>query len=84
MVKGGAPNISVYKEAERKRAGEIWREIVGIAKENNPNFKVSDNISKYGKTNYFEAFAETFANSQLGDPNELGNAMNEWLKREGF
>lgn len=76
---------NVYKEAEKAQAKGIFDEIVGIAKENNPEFKVSaDNLSKYGHTNYYEAFAEIFANSQCGEPNELGKAMEQWLVKEGF
>ena len=76
---------NVYRDAEKAQAKGIFDEIVGIAKENNPEFKVSaDNLSKYGHTNYFEAFAEIFANSQCGAPNELGKAMEQWLVKEGF
>ena len=75
--------IFLEKEAA-KQAKIIWQEIIQIAKEENPDFLVSKNISKYGKTNYFEAFAETFANSQCGSPNELGRAMNIWLERNGY
>ena len=67
-----------------KQAKTIWQEITQIAKEENQDFLVSKNISEYGKTNYFEAFAETFANSQCGSPNELGKAMNIWLERNGY
>lgn len=75
----------IYQDAEKKQAKTIFTEIVDIAKENNPEFKISQNtLSKYGHTNHFEAFAEIFANSQCGSPNELGLAMEEWLKREGF
>lgn len=31
-----------------------------------------------------EFFAECFVNSQLGDPNVLGQAMNQWLKNRGY
>ena len=72
------------KKEEAKHAKNIWQEITQIAKEENPDFLVSKNISEYGKTNYFEAFAETFANSQCGMPNELGKAMNIWLERNGY
>lgn len=74
----------VYEKAEEKCAKDIFNEIVDIAKENNPDFKLRDNISDYGKTNYYEFFAEAFANSQCGDPNELGNAMIKWLEKEGY
>lgn len=69
---------------EKKEAKTIFNEIVDIAKQKNPDFSMADNLSKYGHTNYYEFFAEVFANSQCGAPNELGDAMNEWLKKEGF
>lgn len=70
---------------QRKSVQDMcYNEIIAIAKEKNPLFVLEDNISGYGKTNKAEFFAEVFANSQLGKPNELGNAMNEWLKRKGL
>ncbi|NMA85483.1 MAG: hypothetical protein GX962_16650, partial [Epulopiscium sp.] len=63
---------------------ENYNEIISIAKEVNKDFKLDENISRYGKTNKAEFFAETFANSQLGEPNELGKAMNVWLERKGL
>lgn len=65
-------------------AKSIFMEILDIAKEKNQDFSLRANISDYGKTSYQEAFAEVFANSQLGKPNELGDAMNVWLERNGF
>lgn len=73
-----------YSKYQSKVLGEWNKEIIEIAKKNNPNFVLSDNISRYGKTNNAEFFAEVFANSQCGDPNELGKAMNEWLKEQGL
>lgn len=73
-----------YRKVEKKEAGELFNEILTIAKENNPDFSLKNNLSEYGHTNSFEAFAETFASSQLGKPNELGMAMQQWLKKEGF
>lgn len=70
---------------QRKSVQDMcYNEIIAIAKEKNPLFVLEDNISGYGKTNKAEFFAEVFANSQLGKPNELGNAMNEWLERKGL
>lgn len=63
---------------------QYYKEIIGIAKANNPSFVLFDNLSEYGRTNYAEFFAEVFANSQLGAPNELGLAMQEWLKKKGL
>lgn len=63
---------------------QYYKEIIGIAKANNPSFVLYDNLSEYGRANYAEFFAEVFANSQLGAPNELGLAMQEWLKKKGL
>lgn len=40
----------------------------------------ANNPSKYD----YEFFAECFANSQLGEPNVLGQAMNQWLESRGY
>jgi hypothetical protein len=85
LVSPSASQIrDVYKKAEKDCAKDIWNELIDIAHSKNPNFSIKDNLSEYGRTNHYEAFAEAFANSQLGKPNELGDAMNEWLKKEGF
>lgn len=73
-----------YRQTEKSEARKITDEIVAIAKSKNPNFSMKENLSKYGHTNSFEFFAECFANSQCGSPNELGLAMQEWLEKEGF
>lgn len=70
----------IWADTEKKCCAEI----LDIAKEANVNFKLEDNISRYGRTNYAEFFAEVFANSQLGAPNELGKAMMVWLERKGL
>lgn len=80
------------EKARLKQYKKIWAdtekrccaEILDIAKEANVSFKLGDNISRYGRTNYAEFFAEVFANSQLGAPNELGKAMLVWLERKGL
>lgn len=69
---------------ESKHARAIFNEISDIARQENENFKLKESLSKYGHTNTFEAFAETFMNSQCGAPNVLGKAMNKWLKKEGY
>ena len=63
---------------------QCYEEIKAIAKKNNPDFKLKENLCNYGRKNYEEFFAEAFANSQLGKPNELGKAMEEWLKGKGY
>lgn len=73
-----------YTKTEEAFAQQCYDEIIGIAKSNNENFSLADNLSGYGKTNKLEFFAEVFANSQLGEPNELGEAMIEWLIQKGF
>lgn len=85
MIKPSAQQSrGVYQKAEKSGAKNIFNEIVAIAKDKNPEFNMKDNLSVYGHTNHFEAFAEIFANSQCGEPNELGLAMQEWLEKEGF
>jgi hypothetical protein len=73
-----------YKSVSKEVEDECFLEIVRIAEQNNPNFKLADNLSRYGRTNKAEFFAEVFANSQLGEPNELGKAMNIWLDKKGL
>lgn len=73
--------FSTWYKTEQNR---IRQEIIAIATEANPEFDVMANISRYGKKNSAEFFAECFMNSQCGSPNELGNATNEWLRRQGF
>ena len=73
-----------YKNVDDTVKDENFREIIDIAKRNNPQFSLTDNISMYGKKNKSEFFAEVFANSQLSKPNELGKAMNIWLNEKGL
>ena len=76
--------VKWYKKRADSVQKQCFEEIRDIAKANNPDFSMEDNISIYGKTDYAEFFAEVFANSQCGKPNELGNAMNIWLKKRGL
>ena len=73
-----------YTDISKEVQDECFNEIVAIAKQNNPEFRLVDNISQYGRKDKCEFFAEVFANSQLGDPNELGKAMNIWLEQKGL
>lgn len=73
-----------YHELEQKVEKQHFSEIVEIATKNNPEFILRRNLSRYGASAYAEFFAEVFANSQLGEPNELGRAMIEWLAKKGF
>lgn len=68
------------KEYENKICDKISQDIYGIALKNNKNFKLNDNLSKYGYEKSQEFFAECFANMISGKPNELGKAMEEYLK----
>lgn len=46
---------------------------------------ISDYVKNAPENKYSaEFFAECFANSQLGQPNVLGQAMIKWLERRGF
>ena len=56
---------------------------------NNPNFDLNVNLSDLIKSRkeddyYSEFFAEVFSNSQSSTPNDLGEAMKQWLKLKGF
>lgn len=75
-----------YINIRNKTLKNAKKEIVSIAKKNNPKFDITQNISVYGMKDKTQAefFAEVFANSQLSKPNELGLAMQEWLKQRGF
>ena len=81
-LKANADGIYTREIANRKR--EINNEIFEEARKINSSFDVKEYASKYGLTNESELFAEAFANSQLGEPNVLGQAMNKWLERQGF
>ena len=81
-LKTNADGIYTREIAKRKR--EINNEIFEEARRINSSFDVKEYASKYGLTNESELFAEAFANSQLGEPNVLGQAMNKWLERQGF
>jgi len=69
-----------FKEYEGKICDKISQDIYDIAIKNNPNFDLSKNLSNYGRGSSQEFFAECFANLESGKPNELGKAMEEYLK----
>lgn len=60
----------------------VKNEIIEIARLDNPNLIVEKCLSDYGASSPEDFFAECFANSQLGKPNVLGNAMLKWLKEK--
>lgn len=78
--------IKSYEKLQEKIKRRHFEEIRKIAtdKSSDPYHLIKNNLSQYGNTNYAEFFAEVFANSQLGEPNELGDAMSEWLKKRGY
>lgn len=67
---------------------QCYNEIIAIAKtiaeKDGREFDLDKSLSRYGKTNKAEFFAEVFANSQCGEPNDLGKAMNMWLEAKGL
>ena len=73
----------VSREYTDKIASSIREEIIEIALKNNDSFDLINNLSNYGKINAYEFFAEAFANANCGKPNELGKAMQEYLKMKG-
>ncbi len=75
---------NIIKNWESKITDNIAQEIYEIAKSNNSSFDLNKNLSQYGKENSFEFFAECFANAECGKPNELGKAMQQYLKKRGL
>lgn len=75
---------SDYTKSEMEFFADCKNEIIDIAVKENARFDYMASISEYGGKNDAEFFAEVFANSQLGKPNELGIAMETWLKQHGF
>lgn len=73
-----------YYKINDETKKKIVDEIIAIAERMNKDFDILKHLSRYGRTNNAEFFAEVFANSQLGEPNELGKAMNEWLNQKGL
>ncbi len=70
----------ITKEYETKICNKISQDIYGIALKNNRNFKLQNQLSRYGQENSQEFFAECFANMESGKQNELGKAMKKYLK----
>lgn len=70
----------IYNEYEGKIADKIAQNIYDIAIKQNKDFQLNKNISKYGRQNSYEFFAECFANMECGKPNELGRAIEKYLK----
>lgn len=62
---------------------QVKSDIIEIAKENNKDFDYDSSLSVYGHHNSKEFFAEVFANMELGESNELGESMKEYLIRKG-
>lgn len=73
-----------YETIRQEVVERCRSEIIAIAKKRNKKFTITSSISRYGKKDSCEFFAEVFANSQLSEPNELGEAMNIWLKQKGL
>lgn len=89
MISSGLTNASKkvqkhYYDRVHDVSNQQRIEIIEIAVERNPYFDLSENISRYGMSDSAEFFAECFANAHCGKPNELGEAMLEWLRRQGY
>lgn len=67
-----------YTGTRKQFVSQEWLKIQKIANETY-GAKASD-LSRYGNENRREAFAEAFANSQLGKPTKVGLAMRDYLK----
>ena len=72
-------------QSQKTTPGKIARDIMKIAQRNTGTrtlqMAAEKYLSKYGRKNYHEMFAEAFANMRCGKPNALGKAMAEYLKK---
>lgn len=74
----------ILENWQRNIADGIANEIYEIALKNSPELNINKILSDYAKTNSFEFFAECFANLECGEPNGLGKALGEYLKKRGL
>ena len=74
----------ILRKWQENIANEISQEIFDIVLKDNPNIKVNELLSEYGKVDSFEFFAECFANLECGKPNELGKALSKYLMKRGL
>lgn len=74
----------ILRKWQENIANEISQEIFDSALKDNPNIKVNELLSEYGKVDSFEFFAECFANLECGKPNELGKALSKYLMKRGL
>ena len=72
-------------QSQKTTLDKIARDIMRIAQRNTGTrtlqMAAEKYLSKYGRKNYHEMFAEAFANMRCGKPNALGKAMAEYLKK---
>lgn len=71
-----------YSGTRKQFVSREWLKIQRIA--NNKYGARKSDLSRYGNENRREAFAEAFANSQLGNPTKVGLAMRDYLKSLGY
>lgn len=69
-----------YTNKTGKSASQIRSEVQSIAAKKYGATK-SNQPSRYGATNQYEYFAESFASATGGRPNAHGKAMNDWIKK---
>ena len=71
-----------YKGSRKQYVSQEWLKVQKIA---NTKYHASkSDLSTYGNENRREAFAEAFANSQLGNPTAVGLAMRDYLRQRGY
>lgn len=70
---------SGYNRSQRQFAAKAYRDISRTAAKKYG--ATGKSLSKYGKTNAFEAFAESFASLHSGAPTAYGKAMADYLRK---
>ena len=71
-----------YTGTRKQYVSQEWKKVQKIANERYGAKKTD--LSLYGHENRREAFAEAFANSQMGNPTKVGLAMQDYLRERGY
>ena len=81
-------NILEYMKVFRIKSSSLESVQIAEGRKSYPlkteNVDVEKEMSIYGLKNDSDFFAESFANSQLGNPNVFGKAMEIWLQRRNL
>lgn len=83
LGEGSSPRVRgalSYTNSTGKSASQIQDEVQSIAKSKYGAGR-SAHPSRYGRTNEYEYFVESFASMTGGRPNAHGKALRDWIKK---